>query len=353
MKRKQFYELASNNSGKQIEKATINKFELAEEKDYMDITYILASSTPNLNGALFTKEELELSKETILNTPLIIIPSWEDGSPTGHSIQDFPRLDWDARVVGTHVKSDLIEENGIAHLQVVSRFWTIRYPEIASVIKSLHEVGDLKFSMEASYQSQTIEGTVRTLHNVRFVGSAIVSDPANPWSYSLEVANKNKRKTKEEKVVTFEQAMQILKEHNADAYVLITNEVANLNKTAKDLQGVEGTNKELASSLQTANETIDGLKIKVTGFEQAAQEAKEKELASTRLTEMAQYVAYTEEEKATKMATFASMSEEVYSLVLETAKRNKPEAHTEVAGISSDTSLKISKGLLDGIENLD
>lgn len=336
---KRQFEIASNFTGRRIEKASITKFELAEEKDHVDITYILASSVPNGNGALFTKEELEEKGSSIVNTPLIIVPSWEDGSPTGHSIEDFPKIGWDAKIIGTHIASETFEEDGITHLKTTARVWKIRYPEIAQTMINLHSLGKLTFSMEASFSEQEVNGTVRTLKGINFIGSAAVDDPANPYSYSLEVA---KRKQKEEVGMTIEEALQKIGQ--------LEGQIETANK-AKD--AAESTANELTTSLETANKTIDDLNTKVKEFEDASKEAKEKELATKRLTEMAQYVSYTDEEKEAKMTTFASMTEEVYTLVLETAKKNKPEQKVETAGFSSDTTLKTNKGFLEGIEDLD
>jgi hypothetical protein len=338
---KAFYELASNNSGRKLEQATISKFEIAEEKDHVDVTYILASSVPNGNGALFTKEELEENGSSIVNTPLIIVPSWEDGSPTGHSIEDFPKIGWDAKIIGTHIASEVIEEDGVSHLKTTARVWKIRYPEIAQTLVNLHTLGNLKFSMEASYKEQEVNGTVRTLKGVKFIGSAAVDDPANPYSYSLEVA---KQKQKGGISMNLEQALQKIGELEGE----LKNE-----KAAKET--AENTAKEIQTSLETANKTIDTLKTEVDDFQTKEKEAKENELASNRLAEMEKYVTYTEEEKAAKKTVFASMDESVFNLLVETAQKNKPvQTQTEVAGLSSDTSLVIAgKGFLDGIENLD
>lgn len=337
--KKQNYEIASNVTGRKIEKAEITKFELAEEKDHIDVSYILASSVPNGNGALFTKEELVEKAETIMNTPLIIVPSWEDGSPTGHSIEDFPKIGWDAKIVGTHIAAETFEEDGVTHLKTTARVWKIRYPEIAATMVSLHAVGKLMFSMEAAFSDQEVNGTIRTLKGVKFIGSAVVDDPANPYSYSLEVAKRNQ---KEENGMTLEEALKKIG--------TLEGELETAQKAQKT---AEGTASELTGSLEKANKTIDDLQGKVSEFEKAAKDAAEKEVATKRLTEMAQYVKYSDEEKKDKMATFASMSEEVYALVLETAKKNKPEEKTETAGISSDTSIQTDKGFLDGIEDLD
>lgn len=341
------YEIASNNTGKHIERAQINKFELAEEKDYIDITYILASSVPNGNGALFTKEELEAKGSTIVNTPLIIVPSWEDGSPTGHSIEDFPKIGWDAKIIGTHIASETFEENGITHLKTTARMWKIRYPEIAQTMVNLHTLGQLTFSMEARYSDVEVNGTTRTLKGVNFIGSAAVDDPANPYSYSLEVA---KRKHEGGIGMNLEQALQKIGELENE--LKVEKAAKEAEKTAKETALTESAT--LKESLATANSTIDSLNTEVATFKQKEKETAENELATKRLEEMAKFVSYTDEEKAAKKIAFASMSEDVFALILETAQKNKPAGQTEVAGLSSDTSLEIAgKGFLDGIENID
>lgn len=339
------YEFASTDSKRKIERAEITNFEIAEEKDYIDIKYILASSIPNGNGALFTKEELEQHKDTILNTPLIIVPSWEDGLPTGHSIDDFPKLSWNARIIGTHIASEIIEENGITHLKTTARMWKIREPEIAQTLLSLHKVGDLKFSMECKYQNVEVSGNTRILKGVSFIGSAVVDSPANPFSYSLEAAQKHKGGIG----MNLEQALQRIGE--------LESQIQSYKKDFEKAQQTEKASKEtideLKKSLKAANENVDKLQAKVKEFEEAAKQAEAKELATKRLNEMSKYVEYTEEEKNEKMATFASMSDDVYKLLLETAMKNKKDVKPEVAGLSSDTKLDLQKGFLDGIENLD
>lgn len=338
--RKVFYEFASNNSDRKLERAEITKFELAVEKDYIDITYILASSVPNENGALFTKEELEQNGSSILNNPLIIVPSWEDGSPTGHSIEEFPKIGWDAKIIGTHIAANTFEENGITHLKVTARVWKIRYPEIAQTLVNLHALGDLKFSMEASYSEQEVNGSVRTLKGIKFIGSAAVDDPANPYSYSLEVA---KRKNEGGNSMNLEQALQRIGELEGE----LRTETAAKENAQKEVT-------TLTESLTAANGSIDTLNNEIATFKQKEKEAAENELATNRLNKMIEFVSYTDEEKAAKKATFASMSEEVFNVMLETAQKLKPaQPGTQVVGISSDTKLTVAgKGFLDGIEEL-
>ena len=338
---------------KELEKVVITKYELAEEKDHIDVTYILASSVPNGNGALVTKDELESAKESIIHQPLIIVPNWDD-LPTGHSLEEFPKLSYGAVVVGTHISSDVFEDNEISHLKATARVWKIRYPEIASNMMKLHEAGTLKFSMESRFTSQTIEGATRTLHGVQFIGSAVVDDPANPFSYALEVANK--RKQKEEKVVNFEQAMQKLKELEADIYVLVKDEVASLEKSVNDLtsdkSGLETASTTLKDTLKEANNTIDSLKEEIATMKQEKMEAELAQKQESRFNEIAEYIEFTEEEVASKKEAYGKMADDVWEIVLETAKRNKKTETSSNVEFASDTRLEVEekKGFLDGLE---
>ena len=345
-----FFELASK-QGNNIERVEITKFEVAEEKDHIDITYILASSVANGNGALVTKDELESAQSSIIHQPLIIVPDW-DNLPTGHSLEEFPKIGWSALVIGTHISSEVIQEDDVYHLKTTARMWKIRYPEIASTLMSLYEAGQLKFSMEASFQSQTIDGSIRTLHGVHFIGSAVVDNPANPFSYALEVANK--RKQKEDKPLNFEEAMKKLKGLDADLYVLVTEEVASLNKTITDLNSdkkqLETANNTMKESLATANKNLDDV---TKERDQLKTEKAQMELAQKgekRFAEIAQFVDFKEDEVESKKEAYAKMDEDVWNLVLETAKRNpkvKPSSKVEFA---SDMKLDIQNGFLDGLE---
>lgn len=343
------YELATK-LPKQLEKATITKYELAEEKEHIDITYILASSVANANGALLTKEELEASQSSIIHQPLIIVPDWDD-LPTGHSLEEFPKLSWGAVVIGTHISSEVIEDGDVHHLKTTARVWKIRYPEIASTMMSLHESGNLKFSMESRYSSQTIEGATRTLHGVHFIGSAVVNDPANPFSYALEVANK--RKQKEEKVVNFEQAMAKLKETDADLYLVVKEEVATINDKIKNLSGVETASKALKDSLETANKKIGDLTKELDTMKEEKAQAELAQKQDARFAEISQFIDFKEEEIASKKEAYGKMDDDVWNIVLETAKLAPKATNTSNVEFASDTKVDLqpeSKGFLDGLE---
>lgn len=327
-----------------VEKIRVDNFEVAEEKDYIDVSYILASSVPNGNGALFTKDELEKAKDTIIHQPLIIVPDW-DSLPTGHSLEEFPKLNFDAIVVGTHVSSELTEDEDISHLKTTARVWKIRYPEIADKIMSLYEAGNLSFSLESSFKSQTIEGSVRTLHGVRFIGSAIVDNPANPFSYALEVARKRQ---KEEKVVNFEQAMEKVKGLDADSYVIVSEEFSKLKKEIEEKDDIEVTNDELKKSLENANGKIDKLNATIKEMEKDKEKAELEEKQEERFEEISQYIDFDKNEVASKKEAYGKMDEDTWSIVLETAKRNRKEDDSKIE-FASDTKLDVHNGFLDGL----
>lgn len=342
------FEIASK-LPKQVERVTIDKYEIAEEKDHIDITYILASSIANANGALLTKEELETAQESIIHQPLIIVPDW-DNLPTGHSLEEFPKLSWGAMIIGTHISSGMIEEDGIHHLKTTARVWKIRYPEVSSTIMNLHESGSLKFSMESRYTSQTIEGATRTLHGVKFIGSAVVDDPANPFSYALEVAQK--RKQKEEKVVNFEQAMAKIKELDADVYLIIQTEVASLNDKVTEKEQIEIAQKALKESLETANNKIDQLTGELNTMKDEKAKAELAQKQDSRFNEISEFIDFKEEEVASVKEAYGKMDEETWKLVLETAKRNPKDKKESNVEFASDTKLDVKeqKGFLDGLE---
>ncbi|AKC02661.1 hypothetical protein CPT_Stills33 [Bacillus phage Stills] len=332
----------------------VNKFELANNKEHIDIKYILASSIPNFNGALFTEEELEAAEKSIVNEPLIIVPSFIN-LPTGHSVTDFPKLGDDAKIIGTHIASELQKDGDVTHLVTTARVWKIRHPEIAQEMEQLHDNGELTFSMECHYNhSEVAEGGVRALKGVKFIGSAVVDDPANPFSYSLEVANKHKQGGHGK--MTLEEALQKIGQMEAAAKTQseeLKKVVADLEVAQKAKKELEAAKATLTETLETANKNLEAATEQVKAFETEKAEKEKAELAEKRFTEMAQFVKFEEAEVAAKKESFAGMSEDIFALVLETAKRSQPAGNSEFAGITSDTKIDLSgsKGFLDGIEN--
>jgi len=166
-----------------------SKFEVAEDGN-PTIKYILATiGIPNLNGALFTSYEAKKAKDTIINKPLIYIPS-HLGLPTGHS-SIFPKLSPDALIVGTHIASTIEEIDGKSHIVVTAKLFKVQFEEIVNTMLELHQENDLKFSMECNYKdSEVMTDGTRILKNITFVASCVVADPANPFSISLEAAKR-------------------------------------------------------------------------------------------------------------------------------------------------------------------
>lgn len=373
-----------------IEKTLISNFELAETKDYLDITYILASSVPNLNGALFTDDELEKAKDSIINQPLIIVPDFGN-FPTGHSIEDFPKISFGANIIGTHTASEIVEENGIKHLKVTARMWKIRYPEIASVITKLHSLGELKFSMECNYQRYEMVGSARSLKGVSFIGSAVVDEPANPYSVSVEVA---RLKGKEDKSMGAEKLFELeqeqakcgdkeKKEKSAEDKM---EKCPNCGKPKEECECKDEESKKcddkdkkcgekdedkkkkcgsledekaskeielLTESLEKANARITELEKELASIHEKEELAKKEALKEERFNQIAEYLEFSEDEIEDKKETYAQLDEDVFNLILETAKTSKKvEKQGEVAGLDSDVKLKVNKkrlGYLDGL----
>jgi len=333
-------------------KLNTSKYELSQTKTYIDITYILASTVVNHNGALVTLEEMETAKDTIIHQPLIIVPDW-DNLPTGHDISDeFPKLQWGAFIIGTHMKSEIVQDGDVHHLQATARVWKIRYPEIASNMMAIHEAGGLTFSFELRYENQTVEGATRTLHGIEFIGSAVVDDPANPFSYALEVASKRQ---KEEKPVNLEQAMKKLKELDADVYVKVSEELASLNKNVKTLNGekdgLESASKILKDTIEKANKKVDELSSELDGMKKEKAQAELAQKQEARFNEISEFITHEETEIAEKKEAYGKMADDVWAIVLETAKRNKKEEKQSDVEFASSTKLEITekKGFLDGL----
>lgn len=156
-------------------------------KDTIEIKYILCTlDEPNLNGAIITYGEAKKSYQTIVGKPLVIVPDWLD-SPTGHDEQ-FPALSEKGKIIGTHTKSEIQLINGKNHIVVTAQMYSLQHPDIAKVMLGLHFADNLKFSYELSYLNSKETTNGRELHDITFTASCCVSEPANPHSVSLEVA---------------------------------------------------------------------------------------------------------------------------------------------------------------------
>ncbi|MGM0874472.1 MAG: hypothetical protein ACQEWV_06640 [Bacillota bacterium] len=165
----------------------LENFENADKKT-IDVTYILCTlDEPNSNGAIVSTEEAEKSYKSIIGKPLIIVADVFN-SPTGHDQSAFPKLT-NGKIIGTHTASEINEIEGKKHIVVTASLYKLQYPEIVEVLLELHERNELKFSYELEYQTTSIAENGRLLKDLDFIASCVVSDPANIYSISLEVAN--------------------------------------------------------------------------------------------------------------------------------------------------------------------
>ncbi|MGE6719545.1 hypothetical protein ACQKGD_19595 [Peribacillus frigoritolerans] len=173
----------------------LDNIEISINEDYVFLKLILVTlNHPNLNEAIFSKEEVIKAKETIIDAPLIIIPDLLD-APTEHS-KSFPKLDKEALIVGHHIASRIIQKDGKDHLEVTAKLYKSRYPELVASLYQLHLSGQLFCSMECSYDSEEQTTNGRILKGIKFIGNALVSNPAGQYSTSLswEAAKKETKK---------------------------------------------------------------------------------------------------------------------------------------------------------------
>lgn len=333
-----------------VEKLKSRSYEVSNSKTFVDITYILATADiPNGNGALFTAQELETAKETIINQPLIMVGS----EPTGHDLINFPNLT-NGKAIGTHIDSWMgSDKDGIKHLYAKARVWKIRFNEIAMKLIELHEQDNLKFSMECSYEKSSEIGSSRKLEGVEFIGSAAVDIPANEWSRSVSVANKKKGELGmdlEEAKKEIERLREKVKQLQEDLSACQSGKKDsddNKEEQATLIKKLEKEKDTLTASLKSSNETIDELNSEIS---QLKKKEKKREIASkgeSRFNEISEFLDFKEDEAEAKKEEYGQMSNEVWNIVLETAKRN-PKTQKKVS-VASDVSIDLENNFLEGL----
>lgn len=173
----------------------IDNYEKSSNDDYVLLTLILVTiDQANLNGAIFTKDEVMKAMASIIDTPLIITPDIL-GAPTEHS-KSFPRNDKDTLIIGHHIASSIIQKDGKEHLQVTAKLYKSRFPNLVDSLQQLHSIGNLHCSMECKFESEEHATNGRILKGIKFIGNCLVNDPAGQYSNSLdwEAAKKEEEK---------------------------------------------------------------------------------------------------------------------------------------------------------------
>ena len=189
------------------------RFEVASATD-SDIMRILCFAThegENLNGTIFPPKILINCYRTFIDKPVVIVPDKYD-NPTGHGF-DFKKQVFknDERINIGHVVNAYpvvvmpneelhwvysseeldFEENKDGELRIVTELAIYKhyYSDIAERLNLLHEIGDLKFSMEAVVDSYSTEEGGNVCTDISFTGLAIVDKPAFVRARSIEVSS--------------------------------------------------------------------------------------------------------------------------------------------------------------------
>lgn len=136
----------------------------------MEISYPLVHEGKNLNGHIFTREEMAEAYETLIGTPIDL-----DHSQT---IND---------VVGKHTDAEFKIEDGKAVIYCKGYIYADFYPELAAKLRDGVVTG---ISMETHYEwaERTADGMI--LHGLNFLGAGIVRTPADPKARVVLSENK-------------------------------------------------------------------------------------------------------------------------------------------------------------------
>lgn len=283
------FEVSSISSEEKIVNTLIE--EAGIQRGFLDffIAYIAVTEGKNRNGAIFTKEEMEKSYKTLINTQV----NWEHAEELH---------------VGINAYSKMTEYNGKPAIMVLAKF--IRgygYSSYVREIEERHMGGTLRFSMECYAQAITCEkcngrfgiydevcehikaGAGRILNEIQFVGTGVVTNPADKKAKSFALASEENKENEmefekmyNEKVVELEKANKV-NEENLTKVSELEKEVANLKeeKEAKEKEAIE-----IASKLEEETKKIEELNAKLTEIELAKEEEVKKRVSLERANKL-------------------------------------------------------------------
>lgn len=333
------------------------KFEIASATD-SDIMRILCFAThegENLNGTIFPPKILINCYRTFIDKPVVIVPDKFD-NPTGHGY-DFKKQTFktDERINVGHVVNAYpvvvtddeelhwvyspeeldSEELKNGELRIVTELAIYKhyYSDIAERLKLLHEINDLKFSMEAVVDSYSTEDGGNVCTDITFTGLAIVDKPAFVRARSIEVSSQKE----EDEAMEFKEMYEAEKAKNETLIAEKTAVAEELESTKTELAEIK---EELANSkaeVATAQAQVEELKPYKEKVELAEKEALGKEraekLAKFGVTDV------------DTMELAEKSKDEFADMVLEAAENFKPEVKVaeveEPIGVPTyDTSMK-------------
>jgi hypothetical protein len=280
------------------------KFEIASAQD-SDLMRILCYAThegENLNGTIFPPKILINCYRTFIDKPLVIVPN-QFNDPTGHGF-DYKKQKFDntKRVQIGHVidaypvvvgndnepirvweAEDLDrDEYSGKELRIVTVLVVYKhyFADIAERLKMLHELGDLKFSMEAVVDAISTEDGGRVCTDIAFTGLAVVDNPAFVRAHSIDVASQ-----KEDEDMDFEKLYQDEKAKNET----LTAEKAVVDKELEEVKTeLADIKEELANSkaeIANKNAEIESLNV----YKEKVETAEKEELGKQRAAKLAKF----------------------------------------------------------------
>lgn len=331
----------------------------AQDNDLMKILCYATHEGENLNGTIFPPKVLINCYRTFIDKPLVIVPT-KFNDPTGHGFdfkkQKFdntkrvqighvidaypvmvgednePIRIWDAEELGRDEYSG--KELRIVTALVVYKHY---FADIAERLKLLHNLGDLKFSMEAVVDAIPTEDGGRVCTDIAFTGLAVVDNPAFVRAHSIDVASQ-----KEDEDMDFEKLYQDEKAKNETLTAekaVVDNE---LEQVKTELAEVK---EELANSkaeVATKNAEVETLKV----YKEKVEAAEKEELGKERAAKLSKFGV--KDIDANELAE--KTKDEFADMLIEAAEKMEVanvEVATEVIGLPQhNTDVKSNKDKL-------
>ena len=264
------------------------------DKDLMFIQGIAVREGVNANNALFERDDLSKTANTLTGKPLKI--RFVHNNPTGHG--------YDRQ---TGIFDEIVKPIGAIHyawpnesddgkLQVVFEavVWQVYYPEVANRLRQLHREGNLKFSIEASRDEEVTPEGYRRQFNILFHGLCVVANPAEAKATSLMVAeliNEGGKKVDYEKLYN-ELLNKFNEQGNQLALVSKDKELAEKDRDELKTQATEVAEKviDLEGQLKEVTAEKDNFKNQI-------EQAEKESLGAERLVKLQKYGEVTETAK--------------------------------------------------------
>ena len=332
-------------------------FEVASTYD-SDIMRILCFAThegENLNGTIFPPKILMSSYRTFVDKPVVIVPNKFD-NPTGHGF-DFKSQKFDnskriniGHIVDAYpviVKDDEIyriwdieeldmEEYQGGELRIVTALAIYKhyYADIAERLKLLHDIDDLKFSMEAVVDAYSTEDGGKVCTDIQFTGLAIVDNPAFVRAHSIEVSSQKE----EDEAMEFKEMYEAAKAENETLIAEKEAVVAELETAKTELAEVK---EELANSkaeVAQVQAEVESLKP----YKEKVEMAEKEELGKARAAKLEKFGV----KEADAMELAEKSKEEFADMLLEAADKMvvTASAEEEVIGLPNhNTNMKSNR----------